>query len=87
MPQLLSLRIARTGGRRPVRLWIPVVPVLLLLSPILILAVPAGAAACLFFHINPARALGTGWRIFCASSGTRVDVAQGRSTAVLVAIR
>ena len=87
MPRLLSLRIAHTEGRRPIRLWIPVVPVLLLLSPLLVLAALAGVAACLFFRINPMRALGTGWRIFRASSGTRVDVVQGRSIAVLVAIR
>jgi hypothetical protein len=86
MPQLLTLRIARTDGR-PIRLWVPVVPVLLLLSPLLVLAAPAGVVVCLFFRINPVRALGTGWRMFCASSGTRVDVVQGRSTAVLVAIR
>jgi hypothetical protein len=85
MPQLLTVRVERPDGR-PIRIWLPVLPVLIVLSPILVLAVLAGAVACIVYHINVLRALGTGWRIVSASPGTRVDVEQGR-TAVLVAIR
>jgi hypothetical protein len=85
MPQLLTVRIERPDGR-PIRIWVPLLPVLLLLSPLVVLAVLAVAVACLVFHIRVVRTLRTGWRIVSALSGTRVDVGQGH-TAVLVAIR
>jgi hypothetical protein len=85
MPQLLTVRVERPDGR-PIWIWLPVLPVLIIVSPILVLAVLAGAAACIVYHINVLRALGTGWRIVSALPGIRVDVEQGR-TAVLVAIR
>lgn len=85
MPQLLSVRVSRPGHRR---IWIPlpVLPAMLLLSPILFLALLAGAFACLMFHVNAARALGTAWHIVCALPGTRFEIEQDR-TAVLVAVR
>lgn len=54
--------------------------------PILFLALLAGAFACLMFHVNAARALGTAWHIVCALPGTRFEIEQDR-TAVLVAVR
>ena len=86
MPQLVTLRIAHDEGR-PIRIWLPVVPIVLVLSPILVLAVPAGAVASVILRVNLVWALVGGWRVFCASSGTRVQVEQGGSTAVLVSIR
>ncbi|MGN9846302.1 hypothetical protein ACTMTI_50135 [Nonomuraea sp. H19] len=59
---------------------------MLVLSPVVILAVLAGVVACLMYGISVVRALGTGWRIVCALSGTRFDIEFSR-TAVLVAIR
>ncbi|HEX4788795.1 MAG TPA: hypothetical protein VH372_10065 [Actinospica sp.] len=85
MPQLLTVRVERPDGR-PIRIWVPVLPIVLVFSPILVLAALVGALACLVYHVNPMRAAGTGWRIVSALPGTRVDVEQGR-TAVLVAIR
>jgi hypothetical protein len=85
MPQLLTVRVKRPDGR-PVRIWVPVLPVLLVFSPVVALAVLVAAVACLVYRINMVRALATGWRIVSALPGTRVDIEQGR-TAVLVAIR
>ncbi|MEV6924450.1 hypothetical protein AB0M46_08065 [Dactylosporangium sp. NPDC051485] len=85
MPQLLTVRVKRPGGR-PIRIWVPVLPVVLVLAPVVVLALLAAAVACLVYRISVARALGTGWRIVSALPGTRVDFTQGR-TAVLVAIR
>lgn len=59
---------------------------MLVLSPILLLALLAGAVACLVFQVNAARALGTAWHIACALPGTRFEIGQDR-TAVLVAVR
>jgi hypothetical protein len=85
MPQLISMRIRRPHGR-VIRIWIPIIPVLLLLSPLLILGALVAGVVCLAYRVNPLRAFGTGWRVLWAMSGTRVDVEQG-NTAVLVNIR
>jgi hypothetical protein len=85
MPQLLTVKVNRPDGRR-IRIWVPVLPVVLVFSPVVVLAVLVAAVACVVYRVNVVRALGTGWRIVSALPGTRVDVAQGR-TAVLVTIR
>lgn len=85
MPQLLTVRVKRPE-HRPIRIWIPVLPVALVLSPILILAALGAAIAGLIYEVRVAHAFGTGWRIFCALPGTRLDVREGR-TAVQVIIR
>ena len=85
MPQLLTVRVTRPAGR-PVRIWVPIVPVVLVFSPVVVLAVLAAAVACLVYRVSVLRGLGTGWRIVSALPGTLVDIEQGR-TAVLVTIR
>ncbi|WP_219466291.1 hypothetical protein [Nonomuraea rhizosphaerae] len=85
MPQLLTVGVKRPD-RRLVRVRVPVVPVVLLLSPVLLLALVAGVVAGHVYHVDTLRALRTGWRIVCALPGTRFD-AQFDRTAVLVAIR
>jgi len=85
MPQLVTVRHRRSNGRW-VRLYIPVLPVLLVLSPLLLLAVLVGLVACLATRVSLAGALrGTG-QLLWALPGTRIEVEQGR-TAVLVSVR
>jgi len=84
MPQVITVRVSRPH-RRTIRLWIPLVPILLVLLPVLVVATLVATVACLAYRINPIRALGTGWRLLCATRGTRINVEQGR-TAVLVGI-
>ena len=84
MPQLLTVRVKRPDGR-PIRIWVPVLPVVLVFSPVMVLAVLVAAVACLVYRVNVVRALGTGWRIVSALPGTRFDVEYDR-TGVLVAI-
>ncbi len=85
MPQLLTVRVKRPDGR-PIRIWVPVLPVALVFSPVVVLAVLAATVACLVYRVSVVQSLGTGWRIVSALPGTRVDIEQGR-TAVLVTIR
>jgi hypothetical protein len=85
MPQLLTVRVKRPDGR-PIRIWVPILPVVLVFSPVVVVAVLVAAVACVVYRVGVVRALGTGWRIVSALPGTRVDVEQGR-TAVLVTIR
>lgn len=73
MPQLVTVRVTRPD-RRSIRIWVPIVPVLLLFSPIVVLAMLGAAVACLIHHIDVVRALGAGWRFFAALRGARLDV-------------
>jgi hypothetical protein len=85
IPQLVTVRVKPRSGRR-VRVWVPVLPVLLILSPVLVLAVAVAAVACLVYRIRVFPALGSGWRIVSALPGTRFDLEYAH-TAVLVSIR
>jgi hypothetical protein len=85
IPQLVTYRHRRPDGRW-LRLYVPVVPVLLVLSPLLLLAMLAGLVACLATRVSPVGALrGTG-QLLWALPGTRIEIQQGR-TAVLVSVR
>ncbi|MEV4019371.1 hypothetical protein AB0J35_53695 [Nonomuraea angiospora] len=85
MPQLVTVGVKRPDRRR-IRIWVPVLPAVLVLSPLVVLAVLGAVVACRIYRLSVVRALGTGWRIVCALPGTRFDVEYSR-TAVLVAIR
>jgi hypothetical protein len=85
MPQLLTVQVERPLGR-PLRFWIPLLPLLLLFSPLVLLALLAAAVACRIYNVSVPRAFGAGLRIVCALPGTRLDLEQGRR-AVLVSIR
>jgi hypothetical protein len=60
--------------------------VALVFSPVLVLAVLVAVVACLVYRVSVLGALGGGWRVVSAFTGTRVDLEQGR-TALLVTIR
>ncbi|GAA1702929.1 hypothetical protein [Fodinicola feengrottensis] len=85
MPQLVTVRVTNPDGR-PIRFWVPIIPVVLVFSPILVLAVLVAAVACLAYRISVLRALVSGWRFISALPGTRVDLKEGH-TAFLVIIR
>jgi hypothetical protein len=85
IPFLVTVRYRRSDSRWR-RLYIPVLPVLLVLSPLLLLVVLAGLVACLAFRVSPVGALrGTG-QLLWALPGTRFEIEDGR-TAVLVSVR
>lgn len=85
IPHLVTYRQRRRDGRW-LRLHIPVVPVVLLLSPLLLVAVLAGLVACLVFRVSLVGALGGAGQLLWALPGARFEIEQGR-TAVLVSVR
>lgn len=85
MPQLVTVRVKRPD-HRTIRLWIPVLPVVLVLSPLLVLAVVGIIVACRMYQVSAGRALSTGWRIAWALPGTRFDIEEG-GMALLISIR
>lgn len=82
IPQLVTVRCRRRDGRRH-RFFIPVLPVVLLLSPVLTLAVLGGLIACVIFEVSPVGALRGFGRLLWALPGTRFEIEDG-GTAVQV---
>ena len=85
IPQLLTVGYRR-AGRRWLRLYIPVVPVVLVLSPLLLLAMVGGLVACHLFKVSPVGALRGLGQLLWALPGTRIEFQEGR-TALLVSVR
>jgi hypothetical protein len=81
----VTYRQRRRDGRW-LRLYVPVVPVVLLLSPLLLVAVLAGLVACLVFRVRLVGALRGAGQLLWALPGTRFEIEQGR-TVVLVSVR
>jgi hypothetical protein len=80
IPQLVTLRYRSTGSRG-LRLYVPVVPVVLVLSPLLLLLAAAGGlVACRFFQVSPVGALRGTARLLWALPGTRIDIDDGQTT-------
>jgi hypothetical protein len=75
IPWLATVRMVTDTGRR-IRLWIPFLPLLVLLSPLL---VPAAVIACCWYRIPVGRALVAGVQALAALNGTRVAVDEDRT--------
>lgn len=70
--------VARPKRDRAIRLWIPVTPILLLLSPVILLAMGVAVFLPKPLGVNPAEmVLGIG-RFLASLNGTEVDVEQER---------
>ncbi|MDA2810331.1 hypothetical protein O4J56_06740 [Nocardiopsis sp. RSe5-2] len=76
IPQLVTVRRRRSDGRWRT-LHVPVVPVAVVLAPLLLIGVLAGAAVCLAHRVGPARALAAAGRVLWALPGTRFEVEEG----------
>ncbi len=85
IPHLVTVRHRRPDGRW-LRLYVPVLPVLLVLSPLLLLAVLAGLVACLATGVSPVGALRGAGQLLRALPGTRIEIEEGR-TALLISVR
>jgi hypothetical protein len=85
MPHAVSVRI-HSGRNGRARLWIPLLPVAVVLFPFLLFAAIVAVATCIVRRANPVRALTAAWRLFVAMRGLHIDVQQGR-TQILVFVR
>ena len=85
IPQLVTMRYRRRDGRWR-RLFVPVLPVALLLSPLLLLIVLGGVVACLIFRISMLGAFVGAGRVLWALPGSRFEIDDG-STAMRVSVR
>jgi hypothetical protein len=64
----------RPRGRGPIRLWLPMVLVWLLLLPFAVLLAPFLALWMIIRRMNPFRAMGALLGLLTALSGTRIEV-------------
>jgi hypothetical protein len=85
IPHLVTVGHRRPDGRW-MRLYVPVLPVLLVLSPLLLLAALVAVFACLATRVSPVGALRGAGQLLRGLPGTRIEIEQGR-TAVLVSVR
>jgi hypothetical protein len=85
IPQLVTVRHRRVNGRW-LRFYVPVLPVLLVLSPLLLLAVIGGLVACHIFKVSAVGALRGIGRLLWALPGSRFEIEEGRM-AFLVSVR
>ncbi len=85
MPQLAVIRVDDLRGKR-IRMWIPVLPGLVVLSPVLLLVALGAAVTCLVFRVNPVRALYVSWQVLWSLGGTRIEIDQSHAR-VLVNLR
>ncbi|WP_445400412.1 hypothetical protein ACSMX9_05525 [Streptomyces sp. LE64] len=85
IPRSVTVRLHRPDGRRR-RLYVPVLPVLLVLSPLVLLVALAGVVACLATRIPPLGALRAVGGVLWALPGTLCELEWGR-TAVRLDIR
>lgn len=85
IPQLVTIGWRRRDGRWR-RLYVPVLPVLVVLSPVLLLAVLGGLIACVVFGVRPLGALRGAGRLVWALPGTRFEIEQD-GMGVLVNVR
>lgn len=73
MPYVMIVHYQRPHGHR-LRLWIPVLPVLLIFSPLLLLGIAVGVGADLYLNGRPWVALQGIGRVVGALRGTRVAI-------------
>ena len=80
MPQLVTMRYRRPDGRWR-RLYIPVLPVLLVLSPFLLVAVAGGliVGRVYGYKVSPLGALRGAGRVLWALSGARLEIDDGQT--------
>jgi hypothetical protein len=85
IPQLITVQYRHPGGRW-LRLYVPVLPLLVLLSPLVMLAVLGGVVACRLFGVRPLAALRDIGQLLRALPGTRLELDDGQ-TALLIRVR
>lgn len=78
IPMLITVEYRRAGGRRR-RIHVPVLLVVLVLSPLLPLALIAATIACVVFRVNTIGALRATGRVLWSLPGTRIEVEDGRT--------
>lgn len=73
IPMMMVLKV-ETPDARPIRLWIPLILIWILVAPLVLLLIPFALVAALVIGINPFNAIASLAAIFTALSDTCVEV-------------
>jgi hypothetical protein len=57
----------------PLRLWIPLFLVWILLLPLVVILFPVFFIACMFIDVDPFQSIRIFWEILCSLKGTHVE--------------
>lgn len=76
MPLVIVVHYQRPRGRW-FGVWIPVLPVLLILSPLLLLGILVGVGAALYLNVRPGAALAGIGLVLWALRGTQIAINNG----------
>lgn len=82
IPQIITVNVQSRPDKR-LRLWIPLLPIYLILTPLLFLIILVGIAACARYRINPIRALIAGTRLLSGLGGLHIGIGEGRRTVMV----
>ncbi len=82
IPQIVTVRFQHRADKH-FRLWIPLLPVYLILTPLLFLIIIGGVVACARYRINPFRALIAATSMLAGLSGLHVDIKQSHSNIMI----
>lgn len=66
----------RDRESRTFRLWVPLILVWLLIVPVILLLSPLIVVACLVFRVNPFRGLAVMWQVLMALRETEFEIDQ-----------
>ena len=84
IPVWATVRV-RSPGMRPLRLWLPLFLVWILLSPLIVLAVLVVVLAGPVFRVNPFALLAGVYRLLSGLAGTLVEI-EAPDASVLVRV-
>ena len=73
IPMMAVLRVER-GGKRRMRLWLPLFLLWLLALPVLIVTLPMVAVLLLAYGRNPLRLFAAYWNLLDAIPGSHIEV-------------
>ena len=82
IPQVATVRVQSRPDKN-FRLWIPLLPIYLILTPFLFLIIIAGVVACARYRISPIRALTAVAQTLSGLGGLRIDIKQGHSIVLI----
>lgn len=83
IPQIVIVRYRGSSAGKGHRIWIPLLPIYLILAPFLPFILIALVVACAHYRVNPIRALIALTRMLAGLGGITVEVTQGTTNVAI----
>jgi hypothetical protein len=82
-PLMVRLHVARLGGARRFRLWLPLFLIWILVLPFAVVTLPVMALVLALLGRHPLRMFGALWSMLCALPGSHLEVNGPRASVFL----